>query len=542
MKGGRQQALVALEKLDENTDYWTSQPNRSPPEGEERALHNYFEKNPNFHCQVNTFGFGYSLNSKLLQDIAIRGRGTFSFIPDAKIVGTCFVSAVSNACSTMSQNCKVHLILKNNAQFTGPVSGNYIVDEPSWGRVVDIGPLHYGQSRDVVVSMNLPAISPNSNIPYLEVVVEYDNSTGDAFHKISAEGSLRDPTFKSILASVRNQVVSSVYHIIDECEKGNGPNGVREMKALVGKVAAYEAESKYLINQSETLLTGLNTDVSGRISKAISTVERFKRWGKHYLRAVIRAHQLQIRTNYMDPGLQFYGGSLFKSLDEEGGKIFLTLTMKRRADYQQQLYLNPYNPAVAPAQHYVPPPDNSTYYGGSGGGCFARNSSVELYQPKPQQFITIPINHLKKGDFVKVKTIDGLDLTTRVECVVAINRKISSSLVEFKSSGLKITKNHPIRINAQWCLPKDMLNGNDVVFVESKEEEEVYNLVLERRDVLLEVNGIECVTFGHGFETEVVYDSFYGTEKVLDTIAVLPGWENGLVTVHGSLRSLYPQH
>jgi len=310
------------------------------------------------------------------------------------------------------------------------------------------------------------------------------------------------------------------------------------MKALVGKVAAYEAESKSLINPSETLLTGLNNDVSGRISKAISTVERFKRWGKHYLRAVIRAHQLQIRTNYMDPGLQFYGGSLFKSLDDEGGKIFLTLNMKRRVDYQQQHHLFN-NPPAVPVQHYVPPPDNYTYYGGSGGGCFDRNASVELYQPKPQQFITIPINHLKKGDFVKVKTIAGLESTTRVECVVVINRKISSPLVEFESSGLKITKNHPIRINAQWRLPKDMVSGNDVKFVESKEE--VYNLVLERRDVLLEVNGIECVTFGHGFETEVVDDSFYGTEKVLDTISVLPGWENGLVTVHGSLRSLYLQ-
>jgi len=34
--------------------------------------------------------------------------------------------------------------------------------------------------------------------------VEYDNFSGEAFHKIIAEGSLRDPTFKLILALVRN--------------------------------------------------------------------------------------------------------------------------------------------------------------------------------------------------------------------------------------------------------------------------------------------------------------------------------------------------
>jgi len=205
-EGGRKQALVALEKLHQegNTDIWAGllaglealrnpasvpssklprkrsiilltdgQPNRSPPQGEERALHDYFEKNPTFHCQVNTFGFGYSLNSKLLHDIAVRGRGIFSFIPDAKIVGTCFVSAVANACSTMSQNCKLHLTLKNGSQFTGHpgIGGNYLVSETSWGRVVDIGPLLYGQPRDVVLSIELPAIPRGEEVPYLEVVV-----------------------------------------------------------------------------------------------------------------------------------------------------------------------------------------------------------------------------------------------------------------------------------------------------------------------------------------------------------------------------------
>lgn len=35
--------------------------------------------------------------------------------------------------------------------------------------------------------------------------------------------------------------------------------------------------------------------------------ERFARWGGHYNRALLRAHQLQICTNFMDPGLQVHG-------------------------------------------------------------------------------------------------------------------------------------------------------------------------------------------------------------------------------------------
>jgi hypothetical protein len=391
--------------------------------------------------------------------------------------------------------------------------------------------------------MDIPPISPDSSlISYLEVVVEYDNSSGEGSHKIQELCLSRQPTLNSITALIRNQIVSSLHNIINECEKGNGPNGVREMKALVGKVAAYEAESKNS-GTSDGRLNGLNEDVSGRMSKAISTVERFKRWGKHYLRAIVRAHQLQMRTNFMDPGLQIYGGALFKKLEEDGGKIFLTLTMQKGVR-QQQSYHQPQNfhhqgPVI---QAYVPPPpDNSTYYGGSGGGCFNISCSVLKYiQPTTNQsdpYISVPINILKQGDLVKVKTIDGLESTSRVECVVVIQRKISSPLVEFKSSGLKITKNHPIRINGQWCLPKDRITGNDdVCLVESTED--VYNLVLDKKCVLLMVNGMGCVTFGHGYEGDIVYDDFYGTERVLDVISSLPGWDNGLVTVHGSLRSL----
>lgn len=34
------------------------QPVHSPPNGEHDALQKYFEKYPDFKCQVNTFGFG----------------------------------------------------------------------------------------------------------------------------------------------------------------------------------------------------------------------------------------------------------------------------------------------------------------------------------------------------------------------------------------------------------------------------------------------------------------------------------------------------
>merc|ERR1719326_2607749 len=97
---------------------------------------NYMEVHPNFSFTLNTFGFGNQLDSQLLCDLATQGHGTFSFIPDAKIVGTCFVNCIANLVSTRSQRSKLHLLPRNGAEFAGPTLGNFAVSETSWGRVV----------------------------------------------------------------------------------------------------------------------------------------------------------------------------------------------------------------------------------------------------------------------------------------------------------------------------------------------------------------------------------------------------------------------
>lgn len=69
------------------------QPNIVPPRGHLPMLQRYQEKNSALEFSINTFGFGYNLDSKLLTDLAVEGAGTYSFIPDSGFVGTCFVHA-----------------------------------------------------------------------------------------------------------------------------------------------------------------------------------------------------------------------------------------------------------------------------------------------------------------------------------------------------------------------------------------------------------------------------------------------------------------
>lgn len=77
-------------------------------------LKKYKEDNPEVNCAISTFGFGYSLDSALLNDLAIEGKGSYAFIPDGQFVGTVFVNALSNLMTTMAVDATLCL---ENAEF-----------------------------------------------------------------------------------------------------------------------------------------------------------------------------------------------------------------------------------------------------------------------------------------------------------------------------------------------------------------------------------------------------------------------------------------
>jgi len=149
---------------------------------------------------------------------------------------------------------------------------------------------------------------------------------------------------------------------------------------------------------------------------------------------------------------------------------------------------------------------------------------------------------VKKGDLVRVA--DGT--FARVLCVVQIEREFhenydESELVEFRNSGLKITKKHPIWINGEWRFPISCVNSSEnssLAFLCRSTSKYVYNFVLDRCHTIL-VNGTPCVTFGHGIAGPVTWHPFYATKKVLEAVSAQPGFSDGFVRVVGSLRNFF---
>merc|ERR1719240_2538543 len=97
--------------------------------------------------------------------------------------------------------------------------------------------------------------------------------------------------------------------------------------------------------------------------------------------------------------------------------------------------------------------------------------------------------------------------------------------------GLTITPGHPVRINGEWMRSRDVPGGS----VTSNSCSCVYNFVLDHCHTLL-VDGIECVTWGHGITGDVVGHPYFGSSRIIRDLARMPGWKQGLVCVDGFLR------
>lgn len=288
-------------------------PNSGPKTSEAflPEIRKYKDQHPGLSFQVNTFGFGYNLISDLLVDIAKEGNGTFAFCPDALIVGTVFVNTIANVLSTWNQNAKLHLTEMNGSKFTGDVWGGHSVAETSWGRVVSLGPLTLGQTHDIVVPMNIPG----GNSPYLDVVLEYTKADGTIV-RVPCEGTSRTGSMHAMVAGLRSEAVSIGWEAVEGANKsGQGcDSSMAKMQAMADRIENTPG--------LDDIGKALFADVGGRMTKGLTGRDRFNRWGKHYLRAITRAHQVQLCTNFMDPGLQVYGGAVFKALVQKGTAVF----------------------------------------------------------------------------------------------------------------------------------------------------------------------------------------------------------------------------
>jgi hypothetical protein len=500
------------------------QPNTVPDRGHIHAIRMYKDQHPKFHFQVSTFGFGYALDSELLGSIACECGGSFAFVPDSPILGTVFIHALANSLSTHSQTATLTLTASHGATIAGPVGSCLPCIQVPWGLSVQVGPLQFGQSREVTLPLTLPDHAPTSGDTFLEAYLELPGRKRvTALHKPTSE----DEALACEVAYLRSLVVQTCSQVL---------SSTQDRSADMMRPVAERIASSFAITHPAVI--ALHNDVLGRLSKSLTGMDRYNRWGKHYVRALMRALQLQQCTNFKDSSVQVFGGAIFGQLRSQGDSLFLAIPPpksqlpqcpicsrefpKERIERHVERCMAGYEDDGS--EPPPPPPAaevDMSSYNNSGGGCFGPTSTVEVLLPGGRTVARTPVAKVKAGDTVRVATKKGWAC---VQCVVSMPPKPLFAV----SGGLTATGSHPIRLGGVWKKPSQVGLPAGCA--------PVYNFVLDSEHLLL-VDGVECVTFGHGLMEEGVAHPFYGSHRVIQALQSLPGWQSGLVCVAHCLRN-----
>eukprot|EP01117_Protostelium_nocturnum_P008640 TRINITY_DN30_c0_g2_i1.p1 TRINITY_DN30_c0_g2~~TRINITY_DN30_c0_g2_i1.p1 ORF type:complete len:716 (-),score=297.14 TRINITY_DN30_c0_g2_i1:41-2188(-) len=456
-------------------------------------LKTYQEKHEGqFPGTVMTFGFGYNMNSTLLDNLSQLGGGMYCFIPDASIVGTAFVNCVSNLQSTFANQVILSIEPQEGVKLVGNTQvGSLPQQKTSWGLRFDLSTLQYGQTKDVVV--RLEGVPSNVTESFLSASLAYTNGKDQVKIVAEATESPSADNAKDIL--VQRFRLESVDVIREKKEK---------------RRLAFSSDLQNSSVKNDERIQALLKDIDGQVKEGLED-KYLQKWGRHFLPSIAKAHQAQQCNNFKDPGVQVYGGQMFNKIRDHLDEIFIKLAPPTPTlnSYGYGGYGGGYGSSAASSA-----PINMSNYYNACGGCFHGSSRAQMSNGNLKK-----VGEIVKGD--QVSTSSG---SSKVSCV--LKTVYPSKTAQLVTLGdLKLTPYHPVKSEGVWTFPRDLSNPK------TEECEAVYSFLLEDGTSMM-IEGIECVSLAHGLnDNSVVAHSFFGTSKIVEDMRKFEGFESGLVTV-----------
>jgi Mg-chelatase subunit ChlD len=437
------------------------QPNRRPPRGEVFELKKKLDGRDDI--VVNTFGFGYNLDTPLLTELAETTQGSYSFIPDIGLVGTVFVHAMANLCTSNNKHLTLGIETEGTIQLP-------CAEKTSWGYFIPVGRITNGQPRDIFIECDKSI-----------VVTMIDHAV---------------TTLSEAPASSERQTVALGIQRCMELARMDFDHANKYLNDLIGSISDQK----------------LQEDLNGQVREAIQP-EAFKKWGKHYLPSLAHAHWSQKCNNFLDKGIQQYGGETFQKMRDSLDTAFNKLPAPKPTHREAVVSRAHATGAVARSA-----PVSMSSYNDYSGPCFAGPCRVRMSDGSLKA-----CQYIQKDD--TVQTRQG---PAKVVCVVKTSCQVAKLV---KYGMLMATPWHPVMYEGRWTFP------NDIGTAEEYPCDAVFSFLLEPGFQDMYIEDVPCITLAHGIEQDpVATHEFYGSGKVVEAMKDNFGFDSGLVTVKGVSR------
>jgi len=475
-------------------------PNREPGGGFGGFVKDLMERLGK-NVSVSTFGFGYGVDSALLMEIAQAGRGTFSFIPDAGLLGTVMVNALANTLLSALTDAQISIELCEGVSFQPDVlrlpKGSLLapVVNADGSVVFNIGTVHYEQPRSIVLPVDLaPSFKAGSPVATVSVNCLVGGERKSVQLEDAATQVLPAMRFSYSEALTAHAKCLFADQLFDVIEKYSASTSVPA--TCMEQLKSCADEMKKLLSRvgENATISDIIRDCEGQACEAVSKDEWFCRWGRHYLKSLCCAHAYELCNNFKDPGVQHYGGEMFASIRDDLDDIFQSLPPPVNKSLQFRKQSSSFSVAYAPV--------SMSRFMDRYSGCFAGSCNVTMSDGSKKR-----VADVCKGDVLR--TGSDSEATATVICIV--EHPAAGEVCVLSSTGLIITPWHPIDAsgNNTWSFPSDNTGA-----VREPAKEPVFTFVLDRAHSVL-VNGVRCVTLAHGITSgdDVRAHPYFGSAK-----------------------------
>lgn len=508
-------------------------PNNEPPRGTVPQFEKDLEDSQMENIPFTTFVFGYNAKIYCMDSAAKLTNGSYVFIPDANFIGTAFINALANIMTNDYKNCVLSVSIDDLNEGDFKLHGNMTYTKTKWGLSIPIGNLRFGQARHVVLSTTKEI--KESRLSAQKI------STNELFN---IENSVDSPRQNVIMVQYfRAKCVEVIESIFQHMVSNNLVESNAILTLYIDEIKEYlKGKSKHPLKDH---LEGILGDFEGQVKEAIIDIAAWNKWGEKYLPSLKYAHSQEQCNNFKDVGVQFYGGDMFKDLQDKLEKVFVSLPPP-----QPSMQNTTFSRSFASSKPVAnsAPIDMGSFMDRT-SVCFDGNGIVAMADGTQKL-----VKDINKGDKVIGGTIETVIRTKSVDGKMQYCKT---------ASGMLITEYHPIKVDNKWVFPIDLYDSS------LYNSEYMYSFLLEKEKILIKVvptvnksvfnclslsrkmnasigdkyeeigvrpktmviNNTEVLTLAHNIKNDrVASHEFFGTEKVVNTLMKCKGFANGLVT------------
>lgn len=447
---------------------------------------------------INTFAYGYAVDSTLLSQIAAMTQGVFCYIPDGTMVGTVFINTMSAILSTVYNDVVIEVTNENNTP-----------------RKIYLGSILYGQPRTLLF--------PDEQLHPLRlktITLSYGNGITTTIRVSTAKELILPVTwdYNIMKIIIKNALLEYLTYAAGLTEYTT--DSITRLQDFVSKF-----NQKY--RKPMPFIEGIIIDCFdedpnyGQIGKSIEKKEWFDKWGKHYLKSILSAYRQEWCLNFKDLGPQHFTAATFKSFREKIETIFLGIAPPQPSIASPVSYGGAAQP---PTYTFIP---QQSYYN-QDGGCFTGNWKVLL-----KNGTTKSVKDIVQGDIVVSNdSPTGYALITKV-----IRLRVNSSFQMCSPDGIKgITAYHPFWFSnptryRNWDFPTNsQILSKKSVMIHAGEY--MYDFIIDRGYSVALEEGFNVACLGHGCQdSAVITHEYFGTHRVIDDLKDHEAWNTGVITL-----------